>query len=90
MLTVDDTARFGGPGAMGCPSDKIARKLEHSRKSVRHALSHAEPPPVPRTRERNAPLMGPVEPIIDQILIDDETAPPKQRHTAAQVSSPPR
>jgi transposase len=29
--------------------------------------------------------MGPVEPLIDQILIDDETAPPKQRHTAAQV-----
>ena len=38
-----------------------------------------------RTRRRPAPLLGPVETIIDQILRDDEDAPPKQRHTAAQL-----
>jgi transposase len=64
---------------------QIARQLEHSRKTVRHALNHAEPPPTPRIRARKAPLLGPVEAIIDQILIADQTAPPKQRHTAAQV-----
>lgn len=30
-------------------------------------------------------MLGPVQAIIDQIRIDDETAPPKQQHTAAQV-----
>src|SRR5271157_5875072 len=64
---------------------QIARQFEHSRKTVRHALNHAEPSLTPRTRERKAPLLGPVEAIIDQILQDDETAPLKQRHTAAQV-----
>jgi transposase len=29
--------------------------------------------------------LGPVQAVIDQVLIDDETAPPKQRHTAAQL-----
>src|SRR5271157_3360299 len=64
---------------------QIARQFEHSRKTVRHALNHAEPSLTPRTRARTAPLLGPVAAVIDQILIDDETAPPKQRHTAAQV-----
>ena len=48
-------------------------------------LKHAEPHPEPLTRNRFAPLLGPVQAVIDQILVDDETAPPKQRHTAAQV-----
>ena len=37
------------------------------------------------TRDRKAPILGPVEPVIDRILADDEDAPPKQRHTAAQI-----
>ena len=47
----------------------------------------SKPSPIPArsTRDRFAPLLGPVEAVIDQILIDDETAPPKQRHTAAQL-----
>jgi transposase len=31
------------------------------------------------------PRLGPFQAIIDQILVDDETATPNQRHTAAQV-----
>jgi transposase len=37
------------------------------------------------TRDRPAPKLGPFHSLIDQILVDGETAPPKQRHTAAQV-----
>ena len=47
--------------------------------------SKPSPIPCPSTRDRFAPLLGPFQAVIDQILIDDETAPPKQRHTAAQV-----
>ncbi len=85
MLTVDDYGAIRRARRDGMSIRQIARQFERSRKTVRHALNHAEPPPGPRTRQRNAPLLGPVEPIIDQILSDDETAPSKQRHTAAQV-----
>src|SRR5450631_1843865 len=63
---------------------QISRQFGHTRKTVRHVLNHAEPQAV-WIRDRKAPLLGPVEPIIDRILADDEDAPPKQRHTAAQI-----
>jgi hypothetical protein len=37
------------------------------------------------TRDRPAPKLGPFQAIIDQVLGDDEAAPPKQRRTAAQL-----
>ena len=64
---------------------QIARQFGHSRRTVRHALVHADPHPEPLTRDRAAPKLGPFQAIIDQIRLDDEDAPPKQRHTAAQV-----
>jgi transposase len=85
VLTVDDYGAIRRARRDGMSIRQIARQFGHSRKTVRHVLTHAEPPPVLWTRTRCAPLLGPVEPIIDQILIDDEAAPPKQRHTAAQV-----
>jgi transposase len=85
VLTVDDYGAIRRARRDGLSIRQIARQFGHSRKTVRHILKHAEPPPVPWTRKRNAPLLGPVEPIIDQILADDETAPPEQRHTAAQL-----
>jgi transposase len=46
---------------------------------------HAEPHPEPLTRNRPAPKLGPFQALIDQILSADDDAPPKQRHTAAQL-----
>src|SRR5258708_27012680 len=63
---------------------QISREFGHTRKTVRHVLGHSEPP-APTPRARKAPLLGPVVAIIDRILADDEEAPPKQRHTAAQI-----
>jgi transposase len=85
VLTVDDYGAIRRARRDGMSIREIAQQFNHSRKTVRHALNHAEPLPTPRTRKRTAPLLGPVESIIDQILVDDETAPRKQRHTAAQV-----
>lgn len=85
MLTVDDYGAIRRARRDGLSIRQIARQFGHSRRTVRHVLAHAEPPPVTWTRQRPAPLLGPVEPIIDQILRDDEAAPPKQRHTAAQL-----
>ena len=85
MLTVDDYGAIRRARRDGKSIRKIAGESRHSRNTIRKILKQAEPNPLPSTRDRFAPLLGPVRPIIDQILIDDETAPPKQRHTAAQV-----
>ena len=85
MLTVDDYGAIRRARRDGKSIRQIAGEFEHSRNTIRKILKQAEPNPVPSTRDRFAPLLGPVQAVIDQILIDDETAPPKQRHTAAQV-----
>src|SRR4051812_31362311 len=64
---------------------QIARTFHHTRRKIRQVLAESEPRPYTRTDDRPAPVLGPFHPVIDQILIDDEAAPPKQRHTAAQV-----
>ena len=85
MVTVDDYGAIRRARRDGLSIRQIACQLGHSRTTVRHALTHAEPHSEPLTRDRPAPKLGPFQPIIDQILLDDRTAPPKQRHTAAQI-----
>jgi transposase len=85
VLTVDDYGAIRRAHRDGKSIRQIAREFEHSRGTVRHVLTHAEPDPGPHTRDRAAPVLGPFQTIIDQILADDEDAPPKQRHTAMQV-----
>jgi transposase len=85
VVTVDDYGAIRRARRDGLTIRQIARQFGHSRRTVRHALAHADPHPEPLTRNRSAPRLGPFQAVIDQILADDETAPPKQRHTAAQV-----
>ena len=85
MLTVDDYGAIRRARRDGKTIRQIAREFRHSRNTIRKILKQAEPNPLPVSRGRFAPLLGPVAAIIDQILLDDETAPRKQRHTAAQV-----
>jgi transposase len=85
MLTVDDYGAIRRARRDGKSIRLIASEFNHSRNTIRKILKQAEPNPSPSTRDRFAPLLGPVEAVIDQVLIDDELAPPKQRHTAAQV-----
>jgi transposase len=85
MLTVDDYGAIRRAHRDGMSIKRIALQFEHSRNTIRKILGQAEPNPIPQSRNRAAPLLGPFHPMIDQILKDDETAPPKQRHTAAQL-----
>lgn len=85
MLTVDDYGAIRRARRDGLSIRQIARQFGHSRSTVRHALRHAEPHPEPLTRNRPAPRLGPFQATIHQILLEDRTAPPKQRHTAAQI-----
>ena len=84
MLTVDDYGAIRRARRDGMSIRQISRQFGHTRKTVRHVLGHAEPT-APTNRDRKAPRLGPVESIIDRILADDEDAPAKQRHTAAQI-----
>ena len=85
VLTVDDYGAIRRARRDGKSIRQIAREFNHSRNTVRKVLGQAEPDPIPQKRVRNAPQLGPFLPLIQQILKDDESAPPKQRHTAAQI-----
>jgi transposase len=85
MLTVDDYGAIRRAYRDGISIRQIALQFDHSRNTIRKILGQAEPDPIPQIRDRTAPILGPFHRVIDQILEDDQTAPPKQRHTAAQV-----
>lgn len=85
MLTVDDYGRIRRAHRDGMSIRAIARTLHHSRRKIREVLACPEPRPYTRTKDPPAPKLGPLHPVIDEILKADEKAPPKQRHTAAQI-----
>lgn len=68
----------------GCSIRELARRYRVGRATVREALANASPPPR-KVPVRVAPKVGPVRGLIDVMLREDLTAPPKQRHTAKRV-----
>jgi len=85
VLTVDDYGAIRRARRDGKSIREIARTFHHTRRKIRQVLNESEPRPYTRTNDRPAPVLGPFHAVVDQILIDDEAAPPKQRHTAAQM-----
>jgi transposase len=85
VLTVDDYGAVRRAHRDRMSIREIARTFHHSRYKIRRILEQSEPVPPLQTRDRLAPVLGPLHPVIDQILADDQQAPPKQRHTAKQV-----
>ena len=74
VLTMDDYGAIRRAHRDGKSIRKIARVFGHSRITIRKALEH--PHRAAAARNRSAPKLGPFHGIIDQILQDDETAPP--------------
>lgn len=62
----------------------LADKHKVHRRTVRAALADAVPP-VRKPPERTAPVLGPHQATIRGWLVEDLTAPKKQRHTARRV-----
>jgi len=86
MLTVDDYARIRRAYRDGMSLREIARRFHHSRKTIREVLrGEGEPKPYSKRRQQTAPKMGRFHDRILEILKDDETQPPKQRHTRMRI-----
>ena len=63
----------------------VARKLGHSRHTVKKALEHAAPPGYRRSKPLLFPVIEPVRELIDAWLFEDKQRPRKQRHTAKRM-----
>jgi transposase len=85
MLTVDDYARIRRAYRDGMSLRAIARTFHHTRRTIRQALQNPEPKPYTRSRPPTAPKLDPFKAVIDEILVADQQAPRKQRHTATQI-----
>jgi len=64
---------------------QLAKDLTLSRQTIRKALQQNKIPTYQRSKPVTNPVIDPVKPIIIRWLTDDETAPLKQRHSAAQI-----
>ncbi|MBP3955617.1 IS21 family transposase [Gemmata sp. G18] len=85
MLTVDDYAQIREARRDGLTIRELAVRFGRSPKTVLKALADPQPRPYTRTAVRSAPVFDPFRAIVDDILVADRTAPPKQRHTATQI-----
>ena len=86
MLKVEDYGKLRRAHRDGMSIRQIARTYGHSRRSVRKALQHAEPPPLRRDEAAHRPkLIDAYCERIVEILTEDESVPRKQRHTAMRI-----
>ena len=86
MLTVDDYGRIRRAHRDGMSIREIARRFHHSRPKIRQILrGESEPKPYAKRSRQRAPKLGPFKTRILEILKEDESAPPKQRHTAMRI-----
>jgi transposase len=64
---------------------QAAREFGLARKTIRKMLQFSLPPGYERKKPVERPKLGPWLGVIDQILVDDESQPKKQRHTAKRI-----
>ncbi|HZR55193.1 MAG TPA: IS21 family transposase [Streptosporangiaceae bacterium] len=82
---MDDFATIRQLRREGLTIRQIAEQLNRSPKTILKALGQPEPLPYTRAAPPPAPVFGPFRAVVDAMVAADDTAPRKQRHTAAQV-----
>ena len=63
---------------------QIAREFKRSRPTVRKAIACAEAPRYRLEVGRPAPVLGPYKARIDELLVENERMPRKQRYTSVK------
>lgn len=84
MLTVSDYGKIRRAREDGMSIREISRKFGWSRQAIRKALADPEPRKYQRKPKADRVLAA-FEGLVDQILLEDESAPRKQRHTAKRI-----
>src|SRR5207248_3315351 len=72
MLRVDHYAQIRRAHRDGMSIREIARRFGHSKKTIRKALTQAEPQRYTRHKPHSAPKLDPFKARIDAILTEDE------------------
>jgi transposase len=84
MVTVDEYARIRRAHRDGMSVRLLAKTFHHSRDKIREIITCPEP----KSYQRLKPLPSVLDPfkgILDQLILDDDLAPRKQRHTAMKL-----
>ena len=69
----------------GLSQSEVAKRLGHSKRSVKRALESPEPRQYTMTAPRKCAVAETVRPIVQQWLLDDQSKPRKQRHTQTRI-----
>ena len=86
MITVEDREKIRRAYFIEQKSQRqIAKEFRCSRSTVKKAIESAEPARYTLTQPRPAPVLGPYEARIDELLKENEQLPRKQRYTSHQV-----
>jgi transposase len=64
---------------------QACREYHLNFRTVQKIVQQPEPSPYQSSQPRPRPVLGPFLSVIQQILLDDQQAPPKQRHTARRI-----
>ena len=63
----------------------IAERFGHGRRVIRQAIASADPPRYQRQQPPVAPVLGSYKERIEQLLVENEKLPRKQRYTGQQI-----
>jgi transposase len=69
----------------GASKRSVCRDYGIAHKTLQKILANTEPPGYRRSAARPRTKLGPYLPVIEEILIQDRDAPPKQHHTAKRI-----
>jgi transposase len=84
MVTVDEYARIRRAHRDGMSVRELAKTFHHSRDKIREIIACPEPKAYRRLKPLPS-VLDPFKSILDQLILDDNLAPRKQRHTAMKL-----
>jgi transposase len=69
----------------GLSQNEVAKKLRHSKRSVKQALENPDPRGYSLSAPRRSPVADSVRAIVERWLQEDKSKPRKQRHTQTRI-----